>query len=602
MNILAIGAHPDDIELGCGGLLIKSARQGHNVYMYVITRGEASGDPRLRCMELIQSARFIGAKMLWIDNFEDATLSVNSKLINHLEYFIQKVHPDLILTHPLEDYHHDHRAIAKSTLEAARNSQNILAYEIPLTRDFNPQLFFDISEVKDDKNELVNIFASQKNKNFMDQSGVQALTKFRAQQSRLNSNIEFAESFEVMKLCLNSDFSIFKFPMGDTYPQTKKIITKGIIEYVNDMPYDTHDTKKPIELQGEVPLQFTQEVSNASSPTADDYENPMQLGAEWKAESIVKGIAGEYDVEGHQSIIDGVSSILEATENDLAFCSMEGEKAISAIAKSKAGIILCKKSLKGKIYPRNGSQYIFVDDPKLVFTQFVNKARRDEKRAGVAATAVIDKTAKIGPGCYIGEFVKIGKNCQIGKNATIHARVILEQDCIIGNNCIIQPGATLGFDGFGFERHLSGELEKFPQLKGLRIGNNVEIGANCSIARGSLIDTTIGNGTKMDSLVHIAHNVRIGKYCQLTAGTVIGGSVTIGNSCWTGLNSTIKHKINIGNNVLVAAGATVINDVSDDDIVAGVPAKSIKNKVTTDELFLMVGRPSITVHRRGVVI
>ena len=602
MNILAIGAHPDDIELGCGGLLIKSARQGHNVYMYVITRGEASGDPRLRCMELIQSARFIGAKMLWIDNFEDATLSVNSKLINHLEYFIQKVHPDLILTHPIEDYHHDHRAIAKSTLEAARNSQNILAYEIPLTRDFNPQLFFDISEVKDDKNELVNIFASQKNKNFMDQSGVQALTKFRAQQSRLNSNIEFAESFEVMKLCLNSDFSIFKFPMGNKYPQNKKIITKGIIEYVNDMPYDTHDTKKPIELQGEVPLQFTQEVSNASSPPADDYENPMQLGEEWKAESIVKGIVGEYDVEGHQSIIDGVSSILEATEKDLAFCAMEGEKAISAIAKSKAGIILCKKSLKGKIYPRNGSQYIFVDDPKLVFTQFVNKARRVEKRAGVAATAVIDKTAKIGPDCYIGEFVKIGKNCQIGKNATIHDRVILEQDCIIGDNCIIQPGATLGFDGFGFERHLSGELEKFPQLKGLRIGNNVEIGANCSIARGSLIDTTIDNGTKMDSLVHIAHNVRIGKYCQLTAGTVIGGSVTIGNSCWTGLNSTIKHKINIGNNVLVAAGATVINDVSDDDIVAGVPAKSIKNKVTTDELFLMVGRPSITVHRRGVVI
>src|SRR3989442_14598336 len=173
----------------------------------------------------------------------------------------------LVLTHPIEDYHHDHRAIAKSTLEAARNSQNVLAYEIPLTRDFNPQLFFDISEVKDDKNELVNIFASQKNKNFMDQSGVQALTKFRAQQSRLNSNIEFAESFEVMKLCMNSDFSIFKFPMGNTYAQNKKIITKGIIEYVNDMTYNTDDIKKPIELQVEVPLQFTQNVANASSFT-----------------------------------------------------------------------------------------------------------------------------------------------------------------------------------------------------------------------------------------------------------------------------------------------------------------------------------------------
>src|SRR2546428_13297522 len=101
MDMLAIGAQPGDIELGCGALLIKSAGQGQHGYMYVLTRGEASGDPRLRCMELIQSARFIGAKMLWIDNFEDATLSVNSKLINHLEYFIQKVHPDLILTNPI---------------------------------------------------------------------------------------------------------------------------------------------------------------------------------------------------------------------------------------------------------------------------------------------------------------------------------------------------------------------------------------------------------------------------------------------------------------------------------------------------------------------
>jgi len=323
----------------------------------------------------------------------------------------------------------------------------------------------------------------------------------------------------------------------------------------------------------------------------------MQLGTKWRAESIVKDIvADEYDIQGHQGIIiDGVASILEAIEKDLTFCSLEGEKAISTIAMSKAGIILCKKSLKGKIYPRNGSQYIFVQDPKLVFTQFVNKARKDKRTAGIATNTIIDKTAKIGPDCYIGEFVKIGKNCQIGKNTIIHDRVTLVQDCIIGENCIIQPGATLGFDGFGFERHPSGRLEKFPQLKGLRIGNNVEIGANCTIARGSLIDTTIGSGTKLDSLVHIAHNTRIGENCQLTAGTIIGGSVTIGNSCWAGLNCTIKHKIKIGNNVLVAAGATVIRDVPDSDVVAGVPARSIKGKVTTDELFSMVGRTSMTV-------
>ena len=595
MNILAIGAHPDDIELGCGGLLIKSARLGHNIYMYVLTRGEASGDARQRCMELIQSAKFIGAKSLWIDNFEDATLSVNSKLINHIEYFIQKVHPDIILTHPVSDYHHDHRAIAKSTLEAARNNQNILAYEVLLTRNFNPQLFYDISEVNDDKGNLISIFESQKSKNFMNQKGIRALTRYRAQQSRLNSNMEFAEGFEVMKLCLNNDFSLFKLPAGKIYSVDKKLDTKGIIEYVNDTPYHTNATEKLTELQEEIPFQLAPKVLDAPSPPRYDNENRLQLGAEWRAESIVRGIVADYHIEGHESIIDGVSSITEATERDLTFCTLEGEKAISAIARSKAGIILCKKSMKGLIHSANGSQYIFVDDPKFVFMQFVSSLRKDEKRIGIASTALIDKSAKIGADCYIGEFVKIGKNCQIGKNTIIHDRVTLVQDCIIGENCIIQPGATLGFAGFGFVRQLSGELERFPQLKGIRIGNNAEIGASCSIARGSLTDTIIGNGTKLDAQVHIAHNVRIGDYCQLTAGTIIGGSVKIGNSCWTGLNSTIKNKINVGNNVLIAAGACVIGDVPDADVVAGVPAKSIKSKVSTDELFSMIGRNSIPI-------
>ncbi|MCI0558684.1 MAG: hypothetical protein MN733_09325, partial [Nitrososphaera sp.] len=89
---------------------------------------------------------------------------------------------------------------------------------------------------------------------------------------------------------------------------------------------------------------------------------------------------------------------------------------------------------------------------------------------------------------------------------------------------------------------------------------------------------------------HIAHNVIIGKHCELTAGTVIGGSTVLGDMCWTGLNSTLKNKIRLGNNVIVASGASVIDDVPDGDIVAGVPAKSIKHKVTTNELFLMAGQ------------
>ncbi|HXT83662.1 MAG TPA: hypothetical protein VN704_04935, partial [Verrucomicrobiae bacterium] len=113
---------------------------------------------------------------------------------------------------------------------------------------------------------------------------------------------------------------------------------------------------------------------------------------------------------------------------------------------------------------------------------------------------------------------------------------------------------------------------------------------NCSISRGSMINTKIGKGTKIDALVHIAHNVKIGMNCELTAGTIIGGSTIIGNSTWTGLNSTLKDNIKIGNNVIIAAGAMVINDIQDQDIVAGVPAKSIKSKTNTKLGFLMAGQ------------
>jgi UDP-3-O-[3-hydroxymyristoyl] glucosamine N-acyltransferase len=216
------------------------------------------------------------------------------------------------------------------------------------------------------------------------------------------------------------------------------------------------------------------------------------------------------------------------------------------------------------------------------------------KLAGISQRAVVSEKAKVGANCYIGDYVVIGDNCVIGDNTVIYDRVSLVQNCVIGSNCLIQSGVSMGSDGFAFERHNNGKLEKFPHRGYVRLGDNVEIYANCSIARGSLSDTIIGDGTKLDALVHIAHNVKVGKNCELTAGTIIGGSTTIGDTCWTGLNSTLKNKINVGNNVIVASGASVIHDVPDGDIVAGVPAKSIKNKVKTDELFLMAGQEKKT--------
>jgi UDP-3-O-[3-hydroxymyristoyl] glucosamine N-acyltransferase len=297
----------------------------------------------------------------------------------------------------------------------------------------------------------------------------------------------------------------------------------------------------------------------------------------------------------------GVASLKEATEDDLSFCWYEGETAFSSISGSKAGAILCPKTLEGpitsnpdvmqRIQDRNRQQLLFLDNPRLAFVQVTNKLLNKNKQleSRISPHSIISKTAKTGSNCIIGDFAKIGDNCTIGNNTVIGDGVKLVVNCSIGDNCTIQPGVIIGADGFAFERHPAGELERFPHLRGVRIGNNVEICSNSSVARGSLSDTEIGDGTKIDALVHIAHNVTIGKHCELTAGTIIGGSTVLGDMCWTGLNSTLKDNIKIGSHVIIASGASVIRDVEDGDIVAGVPAKSIKDKVTTDRLFLMRG-------------
>jgi len=232
MKILAIGAHPDDIELGCGGLLIKAARQGHDVHMYSLTRGEASGDPNQRTNELMQSAKFIGAKNLWIDNFDDSKLSVSSDLINHIEYFINKVDPELIITHSHGDVHHDHRAIALATVEAGRFISNILSYEIPLTRNFTPQVFFDITDVIDDKIELIKIFWSQQSKLYLKAHGIKGLAEYRALQSRLNSTVSHVEAFEVLKLCLDKEFKLLKVPHKNLEKERDVTNLNEILEFV----------------------------------------------------------------------------------------------------------------------------------------------------------------------------------------------------------------------------------------------------------------------------------------------------------------------------------------------------------------------------------
>lgn len=299
-----------------------------------------------------------------------------------------------------------------------------------------------------------------------------------------------------------------------------------------------------------------------------------------------------YSIEGNdEKTIKSVSSITSAGIDDLSFCYYVGEKAIKLISQSNAGIILCKSDLQGIVKPREGAQIIFLDKPRHVFVKIANKIIEKKRIVGISPNAVVSQTAKIGSDCYVGDYTVIGENCKIGNGTVIYDKVTLDRNCIIGERCVIHSGVMLRNDGFAFERDEE-RLYKFPQLGKVVIGNDVEICSNSHIANGALSDTIICDGTKIDALVHISHNVIVGKNCEITAGSVIGGSAEIGDSTWIGLNATIKDHVKIGSNVIVASGASVVSDVPNNDIVGGVPAKSIKRKVTAsrDNLFLMAGQ------------
>lgn len=152
----------------------------------------------------------------------------------------------------------------------------------------------------------------------------------------------------------------------------------------------------------------------------------------------------------------------------------------------------------------------------------------------------------------------------------------VEPKITIGENVFIHPTAVVGSDGFGYERNEIGELEKFPHIGGVVIGDNVDIGANTCIDRGTIDDTIIGDGTKIDNLVHIGHNVKIGKHCLIIANAMIGGSTIIGDHVHIAPGVQIMNKVKIGDNVVVGLGAIVVKDIPSNTTFIGNPAREIE--------------------------
>ena len=197
------------------------------------------------------------------------------------------------------------------------------------------------------------------------------------------------------------------------------------------------------------------------------------------------------------------------------------------------------------------------------------------------------KSVKFGNNVLIGKNVKIGKNCVIGSNSIIEHDVVIGSNCVIGsnvviknsilgNNVVIQDGCKIGLKGFGFIP-LKVKNFKFPHIGRVLINNNVEIASNCTIDRGSVDDTEIGENTFLDNQVHLAHNVKIGSNCMIAGQVGFAGSSSIGDNVSIGGQAGISGHLKIGNNVKIGGGSGVIKDIEDNQVVMGYPAISFKD-------------------------
>ncbi|MFM1977207.1 MAG: hypothetical protein RL145_2053, partial [Pseudomonadota bacterium] len=162
--------------------------------------------------------------------------------------------------------------------------------------------------------------------------------------------------------------------------------------------------------------------------------------------------------------------------------------------------------------------------------------------------------------------------CNIGANTILHPNVTIYSSVTIGENATIHAGTVIGADGFGYERDVDGAMYKFPHLGGVVIGDNVEIGSNSSIDRGTLGNTIIRDGAKIDNQVHISHNVDVGRDAVIIANSMVGGSVKIGDRAWLAPSVCIMNQRKIGEDATVGLQALVVKDVQKLETVMGAPA------------------------------
>ncbi|MFC1650777.1 UDP-3-O-(3-hydroxymyristoyl)glucosamine N-acyltransferase [Candidatus Latescibacterota bacterium] len=313
----------------------------------------------------------------------------------------------------------------------------------------------------------------------------------------------------------------------------------------------------------------------------------MTKNSEITVEKICEIIGANAPPNAGNVKITGLADIENAGAGDLTFISNPKYK--QYLAETKADAVIHHKDtvLPGHLIS------LAVDDPYFAFMKlleyFNNRSHHDIAK-GIHPSAVIDSDAVIGENVSIGACASIGpdvtigdgttigpcsvvlKNSRIGRNCIFYPNVTIMDGCKIGDRAIFHAGVVIGSDGFGFVPH-EGGLHKIQQIGTVVIGDDVEIGANTCIDRAVFGETVIGNGTKIDNLVQLGHNVRVGQYTVIVSQAGISGSTTIGSGVKIGGQAGFAGHLNIGSGSSVGAQAGVTKDVPDGETVSGYPAK-----------------------------
>ncbi len=283
--------------------------------------------------------------------------------------------------------------------------------------------------------------------------------------------------------------------------------------------------------------------------------------------SILAALGGELHGDAELSI-EGLAPLERAGPGELSFLS--NPRYQQQLDASRAGCVIVAPALRDRALARGAC--IVADDPYLYFARVTQLWRRAQPRpAGPAIhpSAVVDPEAQVAADARIGPLCVVERGARIGAGTVLRARVFVGEDCVIGQRCLLHPGVVIGADGFGFAPH-QGAWEKIEQLGAVAIGDDVEIGANTCIDRGALADTVVEDGVKMDNLIQVGHNCRIGRHTAIAGCVGIAGSANIGAHCTLGGAAMILGHLTLADHVNISSGSFVARSILKPGLYTGI--------------------------------